>query len=57
VKRVGEWYTNQRPVLQPDPNQYSDVRTLPCVIELDPNQPQRLRINQRVRVTIEIPAK
>lgn len=54
VKWVADWYTNQRPVLQPDPNQYTDVRTMPCVIELDPNQP-RLRINQRVRVTIEVP--
>jgi len=56
VKRVADWYTNPRPVLQPDPNQYTDVRSITCVIELDPNQP-RLRINQRVLVTIEVPVK
>jgi multidrug resistance efflux pump len=56
VKRVPEWYSNQRPVIQPDPNQYSDVRAIECVIALDPDQP-RLRINQRVRVTIEVPVK
>jgi multidrug resistance efflux pump len=56
VKRVADWYTQQRPVLQPDPSQYTDVRTMPCVIELDPGQ-KRLRINQRVRVTIEVPLK
>jgi multidrug resistance efflux pump len=54
VKRVADWYSSQRPVLQPDPNQYSDVRTMQCLIELDPDQ-SRLRINQRVRVTIEVP--
>jgi multidrug resistance efflux pump len=56
VKRVADWYTSPRPVLQPDPNQYSDVRSIKCVIALDPDQP-RLRINQRVLVTIEVLVK
>jgi multidrug resistance efflux pump len=55
VERVADWYTNQRPVM-PDPNQYADVRSLRCVIELDPDQP-RLRINQRVLVEIQVPVK
>jgi multidrug resistance efflux pump len=54
VQRVADWFTQQRPVLQQDPSQYTDVRTMQCIIELDPDQP-RLRINQRVRVTIEVP--
>jgi len=56
VKRVASGYAQQRPVLNPDPTQFSDQRTLECIIELDEN-PQQLRINQRVQVTIEIPLK
>jgi multidrug resistance efflux pump len=56
VKWVADWYTPQRPIMISDPNQYSDVRTMPCVIELDTGQPP-LKINQRVRVIIEVPGK
>jgi multidrug resistance efflux pump len=56
VKWVADWFANQRPVLQPDAGQYSDVRMMPCVIELDPNQPP-LKINQRVLATIEVPTR
>ena len=53
VRWVADWFSTQRPVLVPDPNQYSDVRTMPCIIELDPNQ-SPLKINQRVLATIDI---
>jgi HlyD family secretion protein len=56
VKWVADFYSPQRPILQAEPGQYSDVRTLPCVIELDPGQPP-FKINQRVLATIEIPMK
>lgn len=56
VKRVAGGYAQQRPVLNPDPTQFSDQRTLECIIEIDEN-PQPLRINQRVQVTIEVPSK
>jgi multidrug resistance efflux pump len=56
VKWVADWYGPPRAILLPDPTQYTDVRTMPCVIELDPGQPQ-LKINQRVRVTIDVPVK
>jgi multidrug resistance efflux pump len=56
VQTVADMYAPQRTVLQGDPNQYSDVRTMPCVIDLDPDQPP-LKINQRVLVTIEVPIK
>jgi hypothetical protein len=35
-----------------EPLQFNDVRTLECIITLDPNQPP-LRIGQRVRVRIQ----
>jgi multidrug resistance efflux pump len=56
VKWVADMYSPPRPVALPDPNQASDVRTLSCTIELDPNQPP-LKINQRVLVTIDVPGK
>lgn len=56
VKWVADVYTPQRPIVQPDPNQFSDVRTMPCIIELDPDQPP-LKINQRVLASIEVPVK
>jgi multidrug resistance efflux pump len=55
VKWVADVFTPQRPVVLPDPNQFSDVRTMPCIIELDPGQPP-LKINQRVLASIEIPS-
>lgn len=48
VMRVSDWFTQRRSVL-PEPTQLNDVRTLECIIELEPNQPP-LRIGQRVRV-------
>ncbi len=50
VDRVADWYTRRRSVLD-EPLQANDVRTLECLITLDPGQPP-LRIGQRVRVTI-----
>ena len=35
-----------------EPLQFNDVRTLECIVTLDPGQPP-LRIGQRVRVTLE----
>ncbi len=50
VVRVSDWYTHRRSILQ-EPLQFNDVRTLECIVELDPDQAP-LRIGQRVRVTI-----
>ncbi len=50
VERVSDWYTQRRTIL-PEPLQVNDVRTLECVIRLDPGQPEP-RIGQRMRVTI-----
>jgi multidrug resistance efflux pump len=50
VARVSDWITQRRSVLL-EPFQVNDVRTLECIIELDPGQPQP-RIGQRLRVTI-----
>jgi HlyD family secretion protein len=50
VGRVAGWYNQRRTVLH-DPSQLIDVRTLECVITLDPDQP-RLRLGQSVRINI-----
>ena len=50
VIRVSDWYTQRRSIIQ-EPLQVNDVRTLECLIALDPGQPP-LRIGQRVRVKI-----
>ena len=50
VIHVSDWYTQRRSVMQ-EPLQVNDVRTLECLIALDPGQPP-LRIGQRVRVRI-----
>jgi multidrug resistance efflux pump len=50
VVRLSDWYSHRRSVLQ-EPLQFNDVRTLECLIQIDPNQPP-LRIGQRMRVTI-----
>jgi multidrug resistance efflux pump len=50
VDRLAGWYAQRRTVLH-DPSQMSDVRTLECVIVLEPGQP-RLRLGQSVRVLI-----
>jgi multidrug resistance efflux pump len=50
VTRLSDWYTHRRSILQ-DPLQFNDVRTLECLIALEPGQPP-LRIGQRVLVTL-----
>jgi multidrug resistance efflux pump len=50
VASISDWYSHRRSILQ-EPLQMNDVRTLECVITLDPGQPP-LRIGQRVRVHI-----
>jgi HlyD family secretion protein len=50
VGRVAGWYNQRRMVLH-DPSQLSDVRTLECVVVLEPGQP-RLRLGQSVRILI-----
>ncbi len=50
VTRLAGWYAERRKVLD-DPSQFSDVRTLECLIELEPPLPQ-LRLGQTVRVVI-----
>jgi HlyD family secretion protein len=50
VTRISDWYTHRRSILQ-EPFQFNDVRTLECLITLDPGQPA-LRIGQRVRVAL-----
>jgi multidrug resistance efflux pump len=54
VQRVAGWYKERRTVLH-DPSQLSDVRTLECVVVLEPGQP-RLRLGQSVRVLLGIPS-
>jgi multidrug resistance efflux pump len=50
VVRVADWMAHRRSIL-PDPSQFFDIRTLECIIQLDPGQPP-LRIGQRVRVKL-----
>jgi hypothetical protein len=47
---MADWYT-QRRLVNEEQLQLKDVRTLECLIALDPGQPPLL-IGQRVRVTI-----
>jgi multidrug resistance efflux pump len=51
VKHISDWYTHRRSMLL-EPFQYNDVRTLECIVSVDPGG-SPLRIGQRVRVTIE----
>jgi multidrug resistance efflux pump len=51
VDRVDDWFGPRRLVL-PEPFQFNDVRTLECIVTLDPGSPP-IRINQRVRVKIK----
>ncbi len=48
VQRISDWFTNRRSVMQ-EPLQVNDVRTVECIIRVEPSQPP-LRIGQRVRV-------
>jgi multidrug resistance efflux pump len=50
VVRVSDWFTQRRSVLL-EPLQFNDVRTIECIVALDPGQPTP-RIGQRVRVMI-----
>ena len=50
VERVAGWYERRRPTTQ-DPSAFTDVRTVECLIAIDPGQPP-LRIGQRMRVLI-----
>lgn len=51
VTRLSDWYTHRRSILM-EPLQFNDVRTLECIVTLDPGQPPP-RIGQRVRVTLD----
>ncbi len=51
VSRVADAFTQKRSSL-PEMLQLNEIRTLECVIQLNPDQPP-LRIGQRMRVTIE----
>jgi multidrug resistance efflux pump len=51
VKYVSDWITPKRNMIL-EPFMVNDVRTLECVIDINPGGPP-LRIGQRVRVTIE----
>lgn len=50
VRRVAGWFERRRPDTE-DPSAYTDVRTVECLIAVDPGQPP-LRIGQRMRVMI-----
>jgi multidrug resistance efflux pump len=50
VVRMSDWYTHRRSILL-EPLQFNDVRTLECIVQLDPGQPPP-RIGQRVRVML-----
>jgi len=47
VRSISDWYTQRRSQLH-EPRQFNDVRTLECIIELEPGHD--LKIGQRVRV-------
>jgi multidrug resistance efflux pump len=53
LRRISDWYAQRRSILL-EPRQFNDVRTLECIVDLDPNQPP-LHIGQRVRVLLEGP--
>lgn len=48
VRRLSDWYSHRRSIWQ-EPLQHNDVRTLECIIDLDPGQPP-VRIGQRLLV-------
>jgi multidrug resistance efflux pump len=55
VRRLSDWYSHRRSIWQ-DPMQNNDVRTLECLIDVDPGQ-WSLRIGQRVLVQIAVEKK
>jgi multidrug resistance efflux pump len=50
VRNVSDWYSHRRSIWQ-EPLQHNDVRTLECIIDLEPGQPP-VRIGQRLLVQI-----
>jgi multidrug resistance efflux pump len=50
VMRIADWYAQRRLVAE-EQLQLKDVRTLECLIALEPGQ-ESVRIGQRVRVTV-----
>jgi HlyD family secretion protein len=50
VVRVSDWFTQRRSVLQ-EPQQRNDVRTLECIVAVEPDA-RPLRIGQRMRVIL-----
>jgi multidrug resistance efflux pump len=50
IQRLSDWYAHRRSIIQ-EPLQFNDVRTIECLVSLDPGQPP-LRIGQRMRVII-----
>jgi multidrug resistance efflux pump len=52
VTWIADAFTHRRSKLL-EPFQYNDVRTLECIVTLNPGQPRPLRIGQRVRVIIK----
>jgi multidrug resistance efflux pump len=55
VTRISDWYTERR-LIADEHLKLRDVRTLECLVSLNPGQPP-LRIGQRVRVTISRPGQ
>jgi multidrug resistance efflux pump len=51
VIHVSDWFTHRRSILQ-EPFQYNDVRTVECLVSIDPGGAP-LRLGQRVRVMIK----
>jgi len=52
VVKLGGLYTHRRSILM-DPGQMNDVRTMECIIEIEPNDKLRpLLIGQKMRVTL-----
>ena len=51
VYRISDWYTHRRSIL-PEPLQFNDMRTLECLITVEPGSAP-LRIGQRVLVTLK----
>lgn len=50
VQRIGDWIATRRSMLD-EPFQRNDVRTLECLVAIDPGQPP-VRIGQRLRVVL-----
>ncbi|HQR05580.1 MAG TPA: HlyD family efflux transporter periplasmic adaptor subunit [Gemmatales bacterium] len=58
IQRIGDWYSPRRSNLF-EPLQMNDVRTLECIVTVDPGG-EPLRIGQRMRISIDtasIPTK